>query len=71
MLNDLDLSYLQQRRGINKLVFLFKIAGGMGPTINLCDNYTPQKPKIRIKAKQFSDYKCSNLVNKNVTNRLL
>ena len=68
MLNDLDLPSLQQRREFNKLVFLFKIAGGMVPAINSCDYLTPQKPKRRIKAKQFSDYQCSNLVDKNVTN---
>ena len=36
MLNDLDLPSLQQRREFNKLVFLFKIAEGMVPAINLC-----------------------------------
>ena len=68
MLNDLDLPSLQQRREFNKLVFLFKIAEGMVPAINSCAYLTPQKPKRRIKAKQFSDYQCSNLVYKNVTN---
>ena len=40
----------------------------MMPAINSCDCLTPQKPKRRIKAKQFSDYQCSNLVDKSVTN---
>ena len=40
MLNDLDLPSLQQRREFNKLVFLFKIAGGMVPAINHCDYLT-------------------------------
>ena len=68
MLNDLDLPSLQQRREFNKLVFLFKIAGGMVLAINPCDYLTSQKPKRRIKAKQFTDYQCSNLVDINVTN---
>ena len=68
MLNDLELSSLQQRREFNKLVFLFKIAGGMVPAINSCDYLTPQKPKRRIKAKNFNEYQCTNLVDKNVTN---
>ena len=68
MLNDLDLLSLQQHREFNKLVFLFKIAGGMVPAINPCDYLTSQKPKRRIKAKQFTDYQCSNLVDINVTN---
>ena len=38
------------------------------PVINSCDYLTPQKPKRRIMVKQFSDYQCSNLVDKNVTN---
>ena len=50
MLNDLDLPSLQQRREFNKLVFLFKIAGGMVRAINPCDYLTSQKPKRRIKA---------------------
>ena len=34
MLRDLELPSLQQRREFNKLVFLFKTAGGMVPAIN-------------------------------------
>ena len=68
MLNDLELPSLQQRREFNKFVFLFKIAGGMVPAINSCDYLTPQKPKRRIKAKNFNEYQCTNLVDKNVTN---
>ena len=68
MLNDLELPSLQQRREFNKLVFLFKIAGGMVPAINSCDYLTPQKPKRRIKAKKFNEYQCTNLVDENVTN---
>ena len=52
----------------NKLVFLFKIAGGMVPAINSEDYLKPQLEKRRIKAKQFSDYQCSNIVDNNVTN---
>ena len=68
ILNDLDLTSLQQRREFSKLVFLLKIAGGMVPAINSCNYLTHQKLKRRIKAKQFRDYQCSNLVDKNVTN---
>ena len=68
MLRDLELPSLQQRREFNKLVFLFKIAGGMVPAINSEDYLKPQREKRRIKAKQFSDYQCSNIVEKNVTN---
>ena len=41
MLNDLDLPSLQQPREFNKLVFLFKIAGGMVSAINSRDYLTP------------------------------
>ena len=68
MLRDLELPNLQQRRELNKLVFLFKIAGFMVPAINSEDYLKPQLEKRRIKAKQFSDYQCSNIVEKNVTN---
>ena len=68
MLNDLDLPSLQQRREFNKLVFLFKIARGMVQAINPRDYLTSKKPKRRIKAKQFTDYQCSKLVDINVTN---
>ena len=68
MLRDLELPSLQQRREFNKLVFLFKIAGGMVPAINSEDYLKPQREKRRIKAKQFSDYQCSNIFEKNVTN---
>ena len=64
MLRDLELPSLQQRREFNKLVFLFKIAGGMVPAINSEDYLKPQREKRRIKAKQFSDYRCSNIVEK-------
>ena len=64
MLRDLELPSLQQRREFNKLVFLFKIAGGMVPAINSEDYLKPQREKRRIKAKQFSDYQCSNIVEK-------
>ena len=64
MLRDLELPSLQQRRKFNKLVFLFKIAGGMVPAINSEDYLKPQREKRRIKAKQLSDYQCSNIVEK-------
>ena len=64
MLRDLELPSLQQRGQFNKLVFLIKIAGGMVPAINSEDYLKPQQEKSRIKAKQFSDYQCSNIVEK-------
>ena len=64
MLRDLELPSLQQRREFNKLVFLFKIAGGLVPAINSEDYLKPQREKRRIKAKQFSDYQCLNIVEK-------
>ena len=45
MLNDLDLPSLQQRREFNKLVFLFKIAGGMVPAINSYTHVIISHPK--------------------------
>ena len=62
MLRDLELPSLQQRREFNKLVFLFKIAGAMVMAINSEDYLKPQQAKRKIKAKQFSDYQCSNIV---------
>ena len=64
ILRDLELPSLQQRREFNKLVFLFKLAGGMVTAINSEDYLKPQREKRRIKAKQFSDYQCSNIVEK-------
>ena len=38
------------------------------PAINPKDYLKPQREKRRNKAKQFIDYQCSNIVEKNVTN---
>ena len=49
MLNDLDLSGLQQRSEFNKLVSLFKVAVGMVPAINSCDYLAPPPPQKKKK----------------------
>ena len=66
ILRNLILPSLQQRREVNKLVFLLKEAEGMVSAIN-SEDYLEPREKRRIKAKQLIDYQWTNIVEKNVT----
>ena len=58
MLQDLELPTLQHRREFNRVVYLYKIVGGMVPAIDTYDFLVSQRPKRLIKA---SNSQISNL----------
>ena len=64
MLETLELSSLEQRRSINRLVFMFKVGEGLVPAIPPDDFLKPQKPKRQIKSKKYTDYISKNLVDR-------
>ena len=68
MLQDLDLPTLQHRREFNRVVYLYKIVGGMVPAIDTYDFLVSQRPKRLIKAKQFSDFESKNIIEQQVIN---
>jgi hypothetical protein len=62
MLTSLKLDSLQDRRTYNRLVMLYKIAGGMVPAVDP-DKYLTQKVEGRlIKPKRFSDCETTNII---------
>ena len=68
MLDRLNLPTLQQRREIDRLVYMFKIVGGMVPAINADEYFIHQRAKRHIKARQFENFQSSNIVEKSVVN---
>ena len=68
MLETLELSSLEQRRSINRLVFMFKVVEGLVPAIPPDDFLKPQKPKRQIKSKKYTDYISKNLVDRHSVN---
>ena len=64
MLETLELSSLEQRRIINRLVFMFKVVEGLVPAIPPDDFLKPQKPKRQIKPTKYTDYIYKNLVDR-------
>ncbi|KAH3710318.1 hypothetical protein DPMN_069793 [Dreissena polymorpha] len=61
MLNTLKLNTLQDRRVYNRLVMLYKIAGGMVPAVDP-DEYLTSKPQRRtVKVKTYTDFTSSNI----------
>jgi len=68
MLKQLELPPLQERRKINRLVMLYKVAEGLVPAIPATDYLKPARVKRQIKAKQYSDCVTSNIIDKQVIN---
>ena len=68
MLDRLNLPTLQQRREIDRLVYMFKIVGGTVPAINADEYFFHQRAKRHIKARQFENFQSSNIVEKSVVN---
>ena len=66
MLDRLNLPTLQQRREIDRLVYMFKIVGGTVPAINTDEYSIQQRAKRHIKARQFGNFQSSNIVEKSV-----
>ena len=62
MLTSLKLDSLQDRRTYNRLVMLYKVAGGMVPAVDP-DAYLTRKTKGRlVKPKKFSDCVTTNII---------
>ena len=68
MLDRLNLQTLQQRREIDRLVYMFKIVGGTVPAINADEYFIHQRAKRHIKARQFENFQSTNIVEKSVVN---
>ncbi|KAH3864127.1 hypothetical protein DPMN_027141 [Dreissena polymorpha] len=68
MLKQLELPPLQERRKINRLVMLYKVAKGLVPAIPATDYLKPARVKRQIKAKQYSDCVTSKIIDKQVIN---
>ncbi|KAH3691556.1 hypothetical protein DPMN_190799 [Dreissena polymorpha] len=69
MFKQLKLPPLQERRKINRLVLLYKVAEGLVPSIPATDYLKPAKFKRQIKAKQYSVCVTSNIIYKQVINK--
>ncbi|XP_053390995.1 uncharacterized protein LOC128553836 [Mercenaria mercenaria] len=68
MLESLKLTPLQDRRRTSRLVFLYKVAGGLVPAIHPSDYLQTVTRKRQIRAKSYSDFQVSNIVEKQVIN---
>ena len=68
MLETLELSSSEQRRSINRLVFMYKLVEGLVPAIPADDFLKPQKPKRQIRSRKYTDYISKNLVDRHSVN---
>ena len=69
MLQDLDLSSLQDRRKNNRLAFFYKMVEGLVPAMPCHDFLTPvRKSKRNIKPRTFSDYESTNIIDSQCIN---
>ena len=68
MLETLELSSLEQRRSINRLVFMFKVVEELVPAIPPDDFLKPQKHKRQIKSKKYTDYISKTLIDRHSVN---
>ena len=68
MLETLELSSLEERRSINRLVFMYKVVEGLVPAIPADDFLKPQKPKRQIRSRKFINYISKNLVDRHSVN---
>ena len=64
MLKDLNLPSLQVRRRENCLIFLYKIAAGLIPTIPAESFLTPVRNKRQIKTTSRSNFTSSNIIKR-------
>ena len=56
MLATLELSSLEQRRSVNRLVFIYKVVEGLVPAIPADEFLKPQKKKRQIRSRKYTDY---------------
>ncbi len=68
MLNSLELQELRERHTSQRLIFLYKVVEGLVPAIEAEEYLKPARHKRLIKTRQYSDYQCSNIVDKHVRN---
>ena len=65
MLETLELSSLEQRRSVNRLVFMYKVVEGLVPAIPADEFLKPKKPK---RPRKYTDYITKNLVDRHSVN---
>ena len=68
MLETLELSSLEERRNINRPVFMYNVVEGLVPAIPADVFLKPQKPKRQIRSRKFTDYISKNLVDRHSVN---
>ncbi|KAH3868236.1 hypothetical protein DPMN_031377 [Dreissena polymorpha] len=68
MLKQLELPSLQERRKINRLVMLYKVAEVLVPAIPATECLKTASVKRHIKAKQYRDCVTSNIIDNQVIN---
>ena len=68
MLETLELSSLEQRRSVNRLVFMYKVVEGLVPAIPADEFLKPKKPKRQIRSRKYTDYITKNLVDRHSVN---
>ena len=70
MLATLELSSLEQRRSVNRLVFMDKVVEGLVPAIPADEFLKPQRKKKRqIRSRKYTDYIAKNLVDRHSVNK--
>ena len=69
MLDQLKLPSLQDRRKANRLVFFYKVVGGLVPALPSHVYLTPLRPnRRRVAVKKFADYQTDNVLENFTTN---
>ena len=68
MLADLELLSLKERRSMNRLIFFFKVVEGLFLPIAPEDFLKPIRQKRHIRAKKYSDYQSSSIIERQVIN---
>ena len=68
MRKELELDTLEERRTSLRLILMYKVVEGLVPSLPPTSFVERAKQKRHIKAKTFSDFQTTNIVNKHVCN---
>ena len=68
MIHDLGLESLQERRSSNRRVFFYKVVEGLVPPIPPEEFLQPTCQKRQIRAKTYTIFVTSNIIDSQVTN---
>ena len=69
MIHDLGFESLQERRSFNRLVFFYKVVKGLVPPIPPEKFLQPTRQKRQIRAKTYTNFATSNIIDSQVTNK--